>query len=165
MPERPVDPALSTGPVSAPTASVAAIRRVAYQKFARAHGYVLLRTNGRPRRLGWNQYALVLETVGRRSGAVRAVPLLYLPDGDDFVVLASNYGQERPPAWWFNLQARPDAAVRWSGRRLTVRARLLTGDERDATVERGRDYNKQWQAYFENVRRELPVVKLERTEG
>ncbi len=156
---------MSEGSLRALTGSAATFRRVAYQRFATVHGYVLLRTNGRPRRLGRNQYALVLETVGRRSGATRAVPLLYLPDGENFVVLASNYGQERPPAWWLNLQARPDATVRWSGRRLAVRARVLTGDERAAIVGRGREYNRQWRGYFEHVRRELPVVMLERTEG
>jgi F420H(2)-dependent quinone reductase len=138
-------------------------RRRFYQRFARVHGALLIRTKGRPRRLGLRQYALVLETVGRKSGAVRQLPLLYMPHGDDFVVLASNYGQERPPAWWFNLQAQPEAHVLVSGRRVPVTARVLEGDEREAIVPTARGYNVQWREYFASVQRELPIVCLERS--
>lgn len=133
-----------------------------FQRFARLHGALLVRTKGRPRSLGWGQTALVLETVGRRSGQPRRVPLLYLPYGDDFVVLGSNYGQERPPAWWLNLQARPDAHVLWSGRRLPVRAREAEGEERAVLVEQATRYNAQWRDYLRSVDRHLPVVVLER---
>lgn len=145
-----------------PTTRATRWRRTGYQWFAKGHGWLLLRTNGRPHRLGRTQYALVLETIGRKSGLVRSVPLLYLPSGDDFVILASNYGQEQPPAWWRNLEAEPDAAVLCAGRRIPVRARRTEGAERDALIERGRTYNKQWQGYFTTVQRELPVVVLER---
>lgn len=140
------------------------LRRWSFQRFANFHGAVLLRTDGRPRWLGPGQYALVLETVGRRSGEPRTVPLLYMPDGDDFVVLASNYGQERPPAWWFNLQARPEAAVRWSGRRVPVRWRVTDGDERRALAERACAYNRQWRGYLTEVDRTIPIVVLERSD-
>ncbi len=137
-------------------------RRRFYQQFAKVHGALLIRTKGRPRRLGLHQYALVLETVGRKSGEIRSLPLLYLPEGDGFVIIASNYGQERPPAWWFNLQAQPEAHVLLSGRRVPVRARRLEGDEREAIIPRCRAYNPQWNEYFASVHRELPIVLLER---
>jgi deazaflavin-dependent oxidoreductase (nitroreductase family) len=137
-------------------------RRRFYQRFARIHGALLVRTNGRPRSLGWHQTALVLETVGRKTGEARRVPLLYLPHGDGFVVLASNYGQERPPAWWFNLRAQPDVHVLWSGRRVAVHARVAEGGERVALVERARTYNAQWRDYLSTVQREIPIVILER---
>jgi len=137
-------------------------RRQFYQRFARVHGALLIRTKGRPRRLGWRQYACVLETVGRTSGLVRQLPLLYLPHGDGFIVLASNYGQERPPAWWFNLQAQPDAHVLTQGRRVPVRARVLEGDERAAMVPIARDYNVQWREYLTSVERTIPIVLLAR---
>jgi deazaflavin-dependent oxidoreductase (nitroreductase family) len=138
-------------------------RRRFYQRFAKVHGALLVRTKGRPRRLGRNQYALVLETVGAKTGQVRTVPLLYMPDGDErFVVVASNYGQERPPAWWANLRSRPDAHIYLSGKRLAVRWHLAAGDERDALIPRITAYNKQQQEYFSSVQRELPIVVLER---
>ena len=88
-----------------------------------------------------------------------------MPDGDSFVVIASNYGGERPPAWWMNLAADPDAVVHVSGRSVPVRARALTGPERAAMVTRAASYNGQWRGYTRTVQRELPVVRLERKPG
>jgi deazaflavin-dependent oxidoreductase (nitroreductase family) len=140
----------------------ASLQRLWFQWFAKAHGALLVRTNGRPHQLGRGRSALVLETIGRRSGATRRAPLLYMPRAGGFVVLASNYAQERPPAWWFNLKAEPDAVVLVSGRRVPVRARLTTGDERDGILEAAVVYNKQWLGYLRHLQREIPVVVLER---
>jgi deazaflavin-dependent oxidoreductase (nitroreductase family) len=85
-----------------------------------------------------------------------------MPDGEDFVVIASNYGGERPPAWWMNLSTDPDATVHVSGRSLPVRARALAGDERAAMLTRAVSYNRQWRGYARTVQRELPIVRLER---
>jgi deazaflavin-dependent oxidoreductase (nitroreductase family) len=75
--------------------------------------------------------SLVLTTTGRRSGQPRSSPLLYVPDGDAFVVAGSNWGQRQHPAWVHNLAADPRATVTVGGRRVPVRARLVTGAERD----------------------------------
>jgi len=104
---------------------------------------------------------LVLETRGRRSGQARNVVLLYMPDSESYVVIASSYGGEQPPAWWMNLVAQPEAVVHVSGRSIPVLARALAGAERDAMVTRAVLYNKQWRGYVRTVRRELPVVRLE----
>ena len=85
---------------------VVALRRRWYMAFARVHTRLLLLTNGRPTYLTHRLRCLVLETIGRRTGRRRKVALLYMPDDDGFVVLASNFGQEHPPAWWLNLEAR-----------------------------------------------------------
>ncbi len=86
-----------------------------------------------------------------------------MPDGDDFVVIASNFGQERPPAWWLNLESTPDCVVQIRGLRIAVRARELSGEERRETLGRAIAYNKQWRAYATSVQRWLPVVRLERS--
>ncbi len=142
------------------------IARRWFQTFAKVHGALLVRTDGRPHRLGRSQYALVLVTVGAKTGRQRVVPLLYMPDDDPaaderaFVLIASNYGQERPPSWYFNLRATPDAEVRVAGRRLEVRAHELLGEERAAMLERCAAYNKQWRDYRTSVSRHLPVLRL-----
>ena len=69
-------------------------------------------------------------------------------------------GQERPPAWYLNLQSRPEAEVRVAGRRIPVRATVLAGAERDAMLERCAAYNKQWRDYRTSVERELPILRL-----
>jgi deazaflavin-dependent oxidoreductase (nitroreductase family) len=90
------------------------------------------------------------------------VVLLYMPDGKDYVVIASNFGGEQPPGWWMNLSAEPKAVVHVSGRTVPIRARALAGEEREATLRRAVRYNRQWRGYTQTVQRELPVVRLER---
>lgn len=133
-----------------------------YMTFARLHSWLVLRAGGRPVHLTPRLRCLVLETTGRRSNQPRRVVLLYMPESDDFVVLASNFGQERPPAWWLNLQATPDAVVQIGGRRIPVRARELAGEERNSVLERSMSYNRQWRSYAVSLQRTLPIVRLER---
>ena len=106
----------------------------------------------------------MLETTGRRSCQPRRVPLLYMPDGDAFVVAASNFGGEQPPAWWMNLQADPGAVVECRGQRLPVTARELSGDEREETLALAIAYSRQWREYAASLRRPLPIIRLERTQ-
>ncbi|WP_072476899.1 nitroreductase family deazaflavin-dependent oxidoreductase [Amycolatopsis australiensis] len=87
---------------------------------------------------------LLLTTVGRRSGAPRQVPLLYVERGGGYVVIGSNWGGEAHPAWSANLLARPEATVTIGGRTIEVTGRLLTGDERRETWDAVAAY---WPAY------------------
>jgi deazaflavin-dependent oxidoreductase (nitroreductase family) len=70
-----------------------------------------------------------LHTVGRKSGKERIAILGYQPDGDNLVTVAMNGWGEGDPAWWRNLQARPDATVELKGESLPVHARAAEGDE------------------------------------
>ncbi|HEU4428070.1 MAG TPA: nitroreductase/quinone reductase family protein [Myxococcota bacterium] len=106
---------------------------------------------------------LLLTHVGRRTGRSYTVPLLYIADGARFVVVGSNAGDARPPAWWRNLQAQPDARVQVGADLIPVRARLATGAERArlwaALVASYRDYARYERAT--RGARELPVIVLE----
>src|SRR6478735_9018805 len=74
---------------------------------------------------------LLLEHVGRRSGAVYTTPLLYLEDGADLVVVASQGGLPKNPQWYPNLLANPDTTVRLHKEGVRrVRARVAGPDER-----------------------------------
>lgn len=134
-----------------------------FRAFARRHTRLLVRTRGRPSWSGPRLRFLVLETQGRHSGRPRNVVLLYMPDGEHYVVIASNYGGEQPPAWWLNLSTKPEALVHVAGRTVPVRARVLAGEERAAMLARAVSYNRQWRGYARTVRRELPIVRLEPT--
>ncbi|MEV4757515.1 nitroreductase family deazaflavin-dependent oxidoreductase [Micromonospora sp. NPDC049559] len=79
--------------------------------------------------------SLIITTTGRRSGRPRSNPLLYVPDGDAYVVIGSNWGGPNQPAWALNLAADPAATVTVRGTRVPVRARLATGAERDRLWE------------------------------
>ena len=72
--------------------------------------------------------SLVLRTTGRRSGVERAVVLPYATDGGGYVVVASNWGRDQPPAWLINLRAAPRAEVQIARRREPVEARIVEPD-------------------------------------
>jgi deazaflavin-dependent oxidoreductase (nitroreductase family) len=138
-------------------------RRRAYQAFTRRHNRLLLRTDGRPSWVSPRIRVLVLDTTGRRSGRTRSVVLAFFPDSDGYVVLGSNFGQERPPGWWHNLEADPRATVRVGGRRVPVRARPLQDPERAEVLARALRRIRPWRRYVTTVQRPLPVVRLEPT--
>ena len=73
---------------------------------------------------------LLLTTVGRRSGQPRTAPVVYLADGERLVVVGSNAGHERTPAWSLNLEANPLAEVELGSDRRRVHARVAEGEER-----------------------------------
>ncbi|HKD98274.1 MAG TPA: nitroreductase family deazaflavin-dependent oxidoreductase [Micromonosporaceae bacterium] len=106
--------------------------------------------------------SMVLTTTGRRTGQPRDTPLLYVRDGDGYVVIGSNWGQRTQPAWSGNLLANPEAVVTHGGRRIPVRARLVTGDERDRDIATLRSM---WPAYATYEARaggrELRVFRLD----
>jgi deazaflavin-dependent oxidoreductase (nitroreductase family) len=108
---------------------------------------------------------LLLSTVGCRSGKRRTTPLVYMPDEDRFVVVASNGGAESDPAWWRNLEARPEAEVQAGARHVAVRARRADGAEADGIWPRACEYNDHWAGYRTHTQRAIPLVILEPREA
>ena len=103
---------------------------------------------------------LLLTTTGRRSGRRLTTPLVYLPDGENLVIIASNGGSDRHPEWWLNLRAQPDAEVQIGPDTRAVVAHKAEGDERErlwrAVVELYHGYDE----YRRMTSREIPVVVL-----
>jgi deazaflavin-dependent oxidoreductase (nitroreductase family) len=100
---------------------------------------------------------LLLTTVGRRSGAPRTVPVVYLPDGERLVVIGSNAGHETAPAWSLNLEANPVAEVEIGGERRNVRARVAEGEER---TELWRKMNEQYSGFDDYSARTTREIRL-----
>ncbi len=74
---------------------------------------------------------LMLTTTGAKSGQLRTVPVVGLPTEDGVAVIASNYGQEKQPAWFHNLRKNPDAEVGMDERAWKVHAVEVEGERRD----------------------------------
>ncbi len=74
---------------------------------------------------------LLLDHVGARSGASRTSPLLYIPDGENVVIVASKGGFPKHPAWFHNLKANPDTTVQIGSERRPVHAHVATPEERE----------------------------------
>lgn len=105
---------------------------------------------------------LLLTTTGRKSGQLRTKALTYLPQGDDFVVIASNLGDDRHPLWWLNLAADPNAQVQIAGARYPVQAREAEGDEREQLWRTVTSKTPAYDEYQAQTSRRIPVVVLER---
>jgi deazaflavin-dependent oxidoreductase (nitroreductase family) len=126
--------------------------------------WLAARTGGRWSVIGRHGLpSLRLTTIGRRSGQPRTQPLLYTGDGDAFVVVGSNWGQQHHPAWSANLLAHPDATVTVGDTPIPVRAVLASGAERDRLWTM---VLKTWPAYrtYEQraAGRDLRIFRLDR---
>jgi deazaflavin-dependent oxidoreductase (nitroreductase family) len=104
---------------------------------------------------------VMLTTTGAKTGRRCTLPLVALPDGDRLVVIASNYGQRRNPAWYHNLKANPRATVCFEGVTREVVARELTGEERERHYARGLAIYPGWTQYRKRAsHRQIPVLEL-----
>jgi len=104
---------------------------------------------------------LLLGCIGQKTGRERQIPLLYVKDGERFVVVASNAGDARAPAWWTNLLAKPDAWVQAGRERVAVRAREATPEESEALWPRLLESYRSYESYRERAGRQIPIVLLE----
>jgi deazaflavin-dependent oxidoreductase (nitroreductase family) len=105
---------------------------------------------------------LLLEHVGARSGARRVSPLLYVPDGDDVVIVASKGGYPKHPAWYHNLRANPDTVAQIGTERRDVHARVADPEERKRLWPKAVAEYSGYSGYQERTGREIPLVILER---
>ena len=114
-----------------------------------------------PNPSGGRLRTMFLHTVGRTTGEPRRNGLYYVEDGPNLVVIASNAGDDRDPAWWRNLQARPEADVEIGSTMRAVRARQATADEAGPLYERFVAAIPTYDEYRRKVSRPIPVVILE----
>jgi len=103
---------------------------------------------------------LLLTTTGRRSGKPSTTPLTFFRDGADLVVIASNGGSDRPPAWSLNLQRNPRAVVRIGTGELAVTARTATAEERERLWAEITATYAGYARYQQRTARRIPVLLL-----
>jgi len=108
---------------------------------------------------------LLLHTTGRKTGAERLCPLMYLPQGERWAVFASKGGYEHHPHWFLNIDADRSATIEVGTDTIPVTATILReGDDRDAIYARQVARYPQFGGYEEKTAglRTIPVVVLER---
>ncbi len=104
---------------------------------------------------------LLLTSTGRRSGAARTAPVLYMRDGERLIVIGSNAGNQRAPAWSLNLKANPDAEVELRGVRSAVKARVAEEPERGELWRKMNEHYAGFDDYQAHTSREIPVFVLD----
>ena len=142
-----------------------AVIRLAAKVFAGVHVFLYRQSGGRIGGRFRGGPVLLLTVTGRKTGRARTTPMLYIEDGDDHVVAATNGGMDWAPSWWLNLRANPVARIQVGGERRTVRA------EQADPAERARLWllmNQMWPGYDRYQRRTsrlIPLVKLHPVDG
>jgi deazaflavin-dependent oxidoreductase (nitroreductase family) len=103
---------------------------------------------------------LLLTTIGRKSGQARTTPLMYIQDGESYVITASNNGRDKHPAWFYNLKASPQAEIALPGKRLQVAATIATTTEKDRLWPELVEQAPFFDDYRKKTSRDIPMVLL-----
>ncbi|WP_073260224.1 nitroreductase/quinone reductase family protein [Cryptosporangium aurantiacum] len=116
-------------------------------------------------RVGHNYHGsptLLLTTRGRRTGALRRTALIYGRDGENYLLVASNGGADRHPAWYLNLTADPAVTVQVGSEVFAATARTADAAEKAALWERMTEVFPRYDLYRTKTERDLPLVILAR---
>jgi deazaflavin-dependent oxidoreductase (nitroreductase family) len=134
--------------------------RLALKLGSGAHAGVYRATGGKLFGRMGKSPILLLDTVGRKSGRKRTSPLLYVMDGEDFVIIASKGGAPTHPAWYLNLRADPDATVEVGDREVRVRAEAADSEEKARLWQKMVEMYPTYDDYQQKTGREIPLLKL-----
>ena len=120
---------------------------------------------GRARFLGFN--ALVLTTIGHKTGIERTTPVGWFPGPDgSWLIVASAAGAKGNPAWYYNLAAHPDRVqIEVDGRKVAVTAEQLHGPEREQAWQQIITASPRFAQYQVKTDRELPIIRLSPRSG
>ena len=108
---------------------------------------------------------LLLHTVGARSGQPRINPMMYLADGNRYLVFATKAGSDRHPDWYWNLRASPDVTIEVGDETIAVHATELAGAERDEKYRIQADSYPGFAGYQQKTSRTIPVIALTRRDA
>ena len=115
---------------------------------------------------GWINTAMqslvLLETIGAKSALRREIVTLCMPEGDQLLLVGSNWGRDRPPAWYFNLKAYPTVKATFRGYCGLMNAIEITGSQRDKLWSKLVAFNPQYAHYQHKCSRLLPIMQLSR---
>ena len=103
---------------------------------------------------------LQLISTGRKSGKQRRVDLIYLRDGADYVVTASNGGGPRNPGWFFNVRSNPQVTIHVQDRQMSATAEVASPEKRKDLWPRLVEIAPMYAGYEKRTSREIPMVLL-----
>jgi deazaflavin-dependent oxidoreductase (nitroreductase family) len=105
---------------------------------------------------------LLLTTTGARTGSARTTPMMFHPDGDRVLVMASNAGARKAPDWYANIKANPKVQVEIGDESYPATASVLTGAERERLWAEITAAYPFFLDHEKKAEREIPVVALTR---
>jgi len=152
---------MTSGDSNTTTRSVASpLARTGQRLVTGAHAFLYRLTGGAIGGTMFNSPVLLLTTTGRKSGKQRTAPLLYIKDGDNLAIIASNGGADRPPTWWLNLKGNPEAQVQIGRTVRRVKAEQADPTEKQRLWPILAKMYPTYDEYQKKTTREIPVVIL-----
>ncbi len=133
-----------------------------FKVFTALHVFIYRLTNGSIMSRMNGGDVLLLNTVGRKSGKKRTNPLVYLQDGEDYLIVASAGGSDKHPGWYWNA-VKGDGAVtiQVKDKVMPVHTSEVEGDAYEQLYQRFVDEVGAFFAdYQAKTERMLPVVRL-----
>ena len=110
--------------------------------------------------LGWN--VIQLTTIGAKTRQARTIPLVGIFDRDRMALVASSFGREHNPGWYYNLKANPECEVFFKGKSGKYIAREAEGSEHEKYFQMAVSQYAGYQKYKEHAaNRCIPVMILE----
>ncbi len=103
---------------------------------------------------------LLLTTIGAQTGKLRTTPLVYLADGDRYVVIASKGGAPDNPQWYNNIVAAPEVTIEVGDQHIDCTAEVIQEPERTELYARQEAVMPGFKEYRENTDRVIPVIAL-----
>ena len=112
--------------------------------------------------LGWN--VIELTTVGAKTGQPRTLPLIAVFEGETIGLIASSFGREHNPGWYYNLKKNPACEVKYRGQTSAYLAHEAQGHEYEKYWQLALSYYAGYEKYRERTNRTIPVMVLESCE-
>jgi deazaflavin-dependent oxidoreductase (nitroreductase family) len=103
---------------------------------------------------------LLLHTLGRKSGETYITPLSYFRDGENFILVASNWGMTAQADWYLNLIVKPFCWIQVGRKQIPVKAVTAEESEYERLWELVTDQNRQYLRYQQVMERQIPIMIL-----
>ncbi|MDA7775041.1 nitroreductase family deazaflavin-dependent oxidoreductase [Pseudomonadales bacterium] len=104
---------------------------------------------------------LLVEMTGVKSGRTRTIPLMYVPNGEGFALVASQGGAPSHPVWYHNLVDKPNIRITYAGQTKEMTVREVFDEEKAEIWETCCQYYPPYQAYQDRTERRIPVFVCE----
>ena len=135
-------------------------KKLLFRLYISTHVFLYQITNGRIGGEMSGMSILLLSTTGRRTGKKRTVPLSYMEDGENFVVVGSNAGRDFHPAWYLNLKTEPKAVVQVKDEVLAIEAKQANEGEKRRIWPDLVEFAPAYQDYQQKNARDIPIMIL-----
>ena len=136
-----------------------------FKQFMRFQIFMYRRSGGKTMGYLRGMPVLLLTTVGRKTGKQRVTPVMYIRDGDNYVITASNMGADKHPSWFVNLQANPQATIEVGNMTRSVMAHQANPEEKKRLWAQLVERAPFFEGYKKKTTRDIPMVILQPTNG